>query len=185
MLGPPKAVGPIDEDNKPTNRAMRWRDDAQYPSVRQEIREEVYPEELLGAFLDSPIDRQALERWFANNTGVGLGAARQRASFYMLLVEADPAKQEGTSTSQTGPKPTKSSSGRTNAGNKTRQSNVPKRLATSLGTRVREESRTALQGLLCILTFRSISPLRNLHCKWRRSSLTRQSASTGTEVHER
>jgi hypothetical protein len=42
-----KQTGLVDQDGKPTERAIKWRDDAQYSKVCEAIRKEVYPQELL------------------------------------------------------------------------------------------------------------------------------------------
>ncbi len=93
VLPPLRRTGLIDQDGKPTDRAHRWRNSDQYQQVCEEIRREVYPEGLLDAFPGPEVDRNGVERWFMNRTGVGLSAASQMASFYILLTEADPAKE--------------------------------------------------------------------------------------------
>lgn len=84
----------IDENGKPTDRAIQWRDDQQYPQVCEEIKREIYPQELIEALPGSSPDREAVERWFANKTGVGVAAARRMALVYLLLSEADPSHGE-------------------------------------------------------------------------------------------
>ncbi|HEY7350162.1 MAG TPA: DUF5343 domain-containing protein [Ktedonobacterales bacterium] len=93
LIPPLKKLGLIDQDGKPTPRAIRWRDDDQYPAVCEEIRKEIYPD-LAAAFPDSNPPRSPIERWFASETGVGENAARDMADFYLLLCEADPTKQD-------------------------------------------------------------------------------------------
>jgi hypothetical protein len=111
VLRPLKRAGLVDQENKPTKRSIRWRDDDQYPQVCEEIRKEVYPQELLDAFSGPNVDRSAVERWFRNNARVGENAARKMARFYLLLVEADPSKQNGSSEPKTRPqKPNKTRS---------------------------------------------------------------------------
>lgn len=87
----------VDESGKPTDLARRWRDDDQYSTVCEQIRREVYPQELLDAQPPPSPNREAVERWFANKTGVGEVAARKMAQVYILLCEAIPSGgQEGT-----------------------------------------------------------------------------------------
>lgn len=93
----------IDQEGKPTDRANQWRDDEQYPAVCEQIRMEIYPQELLEALPPPAPNRDAAERWFANRTGVGEVAARRMALVYILLCEANPAGGEG-SASQTSTK---------------------------------------------------------------------------------
>ena len=84
----------IDPDGRPTDRAKRWRDDKEYPGLCEEIREEIYPKELLEALPPPLPDRDAVERWFANRTGVGTAAARRMAVVYELLCAANPAEAQ-------------------------------------------------------------------------------------------
>jgi hypothetical protein len=90
-------AGIIDENGVPQDRAVRWRDDESYPKVCAEIRKELYPQELLDAIPGPTVDRAAVERWFATNTGVGAAAARRMAIVYELLCEADPSKTQDVS----------------------------------------------------------------------------------------
>lgn len=81
-------MGIINEEGKPTDRAKKWRDDVTYSEVCQEIRNELYPKELLDAVPGPSVDRPAVERWFATRTGVGQVAARKFAIVYELLTAA-------------------------------------------------------------------------------------------------
>lgn len=81
-------MGIINEEGKPTDRAKKWRDDVTYSEVCQEIRNELYPQELLDAVPGPSVDRPAVERWFATRTGVGQVAARRFAIVYELLTAA-------------------------------------------------------------------------------------------------
>ncbi len=96
-----RKVGLISEDGKPTERAKRWRDDNQYAAVCEEIRQSVYPPELLNAFPAPSPDRAEVARWFGHETGVGEDAASQLTSFYLLLCEASPKQQDGSSALKT------------------------------------------------------------------------------------
>lgn len=88
-----KITGLIDKDNKPTQLAYRWRDDEQYPEVCEEIRQAVYPEELKAIAPDTHTPQDRVEKWLANKLQVGESSAKKLASFYMLLVDADPTKE--------------------------------------------------------------------------------------------
>ncbi|HAO78288.1 MAG TPA: hypothetical protein DCQ92_04785 [Verrucomicrobia subdivision 3 bacterium] len=108
VITPLKAVGLIDADNKPTELAKRWRDDAQYAKVCEEIRKKVYPNELVEAFPSVPADTDGIERWFMNHGGVGSPAAKMLGTFYVLLTEANPSKAKEAATKHsnvTGSKP--------------------------------------------------------------------------------
>ena len=92
-----RITGLIDEADKPTDRAVNWRDDKQYPQVCKEIREEVYPQELLDLAPDLSIDRATVQTWFAGR-GIGTSLASKHASFYLLILEADPLKESDITT---------------------------------------------------------------------------------------
>lgn len=91
-----RATGLVDNDDKATPRANRWRDDDEYPAVCAEIRAELYPEELLIAYPGPEVDRQRLERWFQQRTGAGTNAAAKMAMLFELLAAADPSQQTST-----------------------------------------------------------------------------------------
>lgn len=110
LIPPLKKMGLIDGDGKPTELAVRWRDDEQYPDVCAEIRKKLYPQELLDTFSGQDAPRTSVENWFARTTGVGESASQKMASFYLLLTEANPAKQENISNTAKTPKAVKISS---------------------------------------------------------------------------
>lgn len=87
----------IDEDGKPLDRAYDWRDDEQYTGVCEEIRNELYPPELLDALPPPSPDLAQVRQWFANQARVGSNAARKMATVYRLLCAADPSKDPGVS----------------------------------------------------------------------------------------
>ena len=86
--------GIVDQDWKPTERANGWRLDEQYTQVCQEIRREVYPQELIDSFPGPVVDITAVERWFMTKTGVGVDAAKKMAGVYAILTVADPSKAD-------------------------------------------------------------------------------------------
>lgn len=101
LLPPLKRIGLIDNDGRPTERANRWRDNEQYAGVCEEMRKEIYPHELLDLLPGSDASRTSIENWFASRAGVGAGAKRMMAAFYVLLSEADYTKQDSTTSSKT------------------------------------------------------------------------------------
>lgn len=101
LMPPLKRLGLIDNDGKPTERAARWRDDAQYAQVCEEIRKEIYPPEVLDLFPDADSPRLSIESWFASRTRVGAGAKKAMTTFYLLLAEADYTKQDANSSAKT------------------------------------------------------------------------------------
>ena len=88
-----RQTGIVDKDNKPTDLAVRWRDDANYADVCQEIRAAVYPQELRDLAPDTSTPRESIRSWFANHTGMGESGAQKMTAFYWTLLEADPTKQ--------------------------------------------------------------------------------------------
>jgi hypothetical protein len=98
-----RTMGLIDGDSKPTPRALRWRDDAHYREVCEEIAADIYDQELLAAFPGPEVDRHALQRWFALRASVGESAAKQMAALYSLLAAGDPSGQD-PSTLKSAPK---------------------------------------------------------------------------------
>lgn len=93
-----RALKIIDQDGKPLERAKRWRDDEQYSSVCDEIRQEIYPSELIHALPPPSPNRESVERWIANKTGAGENAAGKMASLYLLLCEANPKAGQDVAT---------------------------------------------------------------------------------------
>lgn len=101
VLSPLQALGLIDQDGATTRRAELWRDDDSYSDVCREIREELYPADLLDAIPGPSIDKDAAKRWFKTETACGEVAARKMAGMYSLLAEADPSNGDQA----TAPKP--------------------------------------------------------------------------------
>lgn len=87
----------IDDDGKPTQRAISWRDDTLYPKVCDEIVKEIYPKELLEACPGPNPERENVHRWFATTLGVGDDAAKRLTSFYIMLIN----KRIGTNDKET------------------------------------------------------------------------------------
>lgn len=92
-------IGLIDNDGKTQELAKAWRDDHKYADVCKQMRELIYPDDLLAAAPNPAQDRKPAERWFANNTGAGTSAVRRMGQFYAILVEADVAKKKPDSAS--------------------------------------------------------------------------------------
>ncbi len=87
-------TGIIDESGKPTDCASRWRDDSDYKTVCEEIRKEVYPQELLDLAPDVSANKATIERWLAQKYKLGEAASSKQAAFYLLLLEADATKEK-------------------------------------------------------------------------------------------
>jgi len=85
-----RLIGLIDDEGKPTELANRWRDEKEYPKVCEEIKQKVYPRELLDAVPDPTTARKSAESWFKIKKKVGEPAAKRMTTFYILVSEADP-----------------------------------------------------------------------------------------------
>lgn len=93
VLSPLRQLGLLDDAGKPTDLAERWRHDDEYVAVCHEIRQKVYPHELIEAFPEATDNqRDAIKKWFMKVGQVGEGAAGKFADTYMLLSDADLTK---------------------------------------------------------------------------------------------
>ena len=91
LIGPLRAVGLIDENGRPTDRALAWRDDDQYRQITTDMLEQVYPQGLRDAAPPPNPDRGAVVRWFSRSTGAGQAATERMARFYLLSAAGNPA----------------------------------------------------------------------------------------------
>ena len=94
IMPPLIAFGIIDENGKPKERAISWRDDEKYSEICNEIRNEIYPNELLEALPPPTPDREGVIRWFSNRTGAGEVAVKKMSTTYLLICEADSTKSK-------------------------------------------------------------------------------------------
>jgi len=88
-----RLIGLVDRDGKPTELAVKWRDDGQYAQVCRSILESIYPQELKDLAPDNTVDRSVIQSWFANHLGVGEVASRKFTAFYFLLRDGNPQKE--------------------------------------------------------------------------------------------
>jgi uncharacterized protein DUF5343 len=91
LVGPLRSLGLIDEDGRPTDLALAWRDDEQYRQVTQTMLKSVYPQALIDAAPPPNPDRGAVVRWFSRATGGGQAITERMARLYLLLAAGDPA----------------------------------------------------------------------------------------------
>lgn len=84
-VGPLRACGLIDDEGRPTDRAVEWRTDDGYSKVCDAIVEQVYPQELRDACPPPDVDTGAASAWFGRATGGGEAARNRLASFYSML----------------------------------------------------------------------------------------------------
>ena len=88
-----KLLGLIDEDDRPTELANRWRDNDGYAAACAEILEAAYPEELREAVPGPDPDAGAAARWFQQSRRLGEGAAGNAARTYFLIAAADLSRE--------------------------------------------------------------------------------------------
>ena len=93
-----RALGLLDDENKCTDLANRWRLDDTYASACEEMRNRVYPSELI----DIGTDRGAVTSWFMNKSGAGESLASKLTSLYLLV--SNPEIKEPTAKTKTTPK---------------------------------------------------------------------------------
>lgn len=95
VISPLRDLGLLDDDNKPTKLAERWRHDDEYAAVCHEIRQNTYPHELIEAFPDADSSqKEQIKSWFMKVGQVGESAAKMYVDTYLLLAQADPTKSE-------------------------------------------------------------------------------------------
>jgi hypothetical protein len=90
-----RTLGLLDDQGCPTPLASDWREDQGYTEACKQMREAVYPSELLSELVPPNPDSEAVRRWFARQANVGQESARQMTTVYLLLCEADPARADG------------------------------------------------------------------------------------------
>src|SRR5690606_39063205 len=93
LLSPLRALGLIDDDGKPTDRANHWRFDEDYRKVCDAMLQEVYPDELRQAIPSPSSNRDGTVRWFMRNAGVGEAGARKMAATYEIVADSMPGNK--------------------------------------------------------------------------------------------
>jgi hypothetical protein len=83
------SVGILNEENKATPLANKWRLDGTYQAAVNELIESVYPEGLRHVAPPGEGDRQKAVNWFQQE-GLGEGTAKNKAATYFLLGTKDP-----------------------------------------------------------------------------------------------
>jgi len=107
VMSPLRDLGLLDQDNKPTDLATRWRHDDEYVSVCHEIRQKTYPHELIEAFSEADASqKEQIKSWFMKVGHVGESAARMYTDTYLLLTQADPERIDEKFSTPTPHRPT-------------------------------------------------------------------------------
>jgi hypothetical protein len=84
-----KAVGLLDDKNRLTPLASKWREDSTYAEACREIVENVYPEALKDVSPPDAPDHDAAQRWFMSALNTGAPRANQLAAFYVMIAKGD------------------------------------------------------------------------------------------------
>jgi hypothetical protein len=84
-----RRAGILNEENKATPIAQRWRLDQSYAEAVQQILAATYPEGLLHVAPPGGADRQKIVNWFLHE-GLGQGAASNKAATYLLISSREP-----------------------------------------------------------------------------------------------
>ena len=113
-----KVLGLVDEDNRPTDLALRWRDDEQYAAACEEIAERAYPDELRAAVPGPDPAPTAAAQWFQRSRRLGDGGAKNAARTYVLIASAKLPDEAGTGATPT-------SGARTSSGGSARKATPP------------------------------------------------------------
>jgi hypothetical protein len=79
-----KRVGILNDENKATPVAQKWRHDETYGEAVDEILKNAYPEGLIQIAPRGTADRQKVTSWFARE-GLGTGTAGNKAATYLLI----------------------------------------------------------------------------------------------------
>ena len=82
-------IGIIDADGRVQDIAKALRDDEDYSEACKELREILYPAELLESYDDPNADPASVARWFMRNAGTGELSAKGQAKFYLTLLRAE------------------------------------------------------------------------------------------------
>lgn len=82
-------IGLIDEAGVPTDLAYDWRDDPKYAAACAAMLKAVYPQELLDAVPPATATRDEAQVWFQRYLKTGAENARQLATTYVLVANAD------------------------------------------------------------------------------------------------
>lgn len=105
VINPLRDLGLIDSNGKPTELAQRWRHDDDYTAVCHEIRNNIYPLDLIEAFPDGDSSKRALiKKWFMKAGNVGSVAAEMYSGTYILLSHADLTRPEEKATAKAAPR---------------------------------------------------------------------------------
>ena len=89
-LGELKRVGILNDENKATPLAQKWRHDDTYGEAVDEILANAYPEGLIQIAPRGAADRQKIISWFTRE-GLGSGTAGNKAATYLLISSDAPS----------------------------------------------------------------------------------------------
>ena len=79
-----REIGILNDENRATPLANRWRMDDTYEEAVNEILEKCYPEDLIALWKNNPNDRKKIATWFMNH-GLGEGTAKNKSATFLLI----------------------------------------------------------------------------------------------------
>ncbi|WP_420394461.1 hypothetical protein [Acuticoccus sp.] len=94
-----KRLGVLDEEGRPTEAAMKWRNDNSYREGVHAFVSKAYPESLIDAVPPDPVDREKAKSWFLAD-GLGNGTAGNKAATYALIASPFPLRPGEKATSE-------------------------------------------------------------------------------------
>jgi hypothetical protein len=87
-------AGILNDENRATDLADRWRHDDTYSQASAEILEKIYPSSLIESAPPDQTDRARVVSWFTRE-GFGSGTANNKAATYLLIGSPTPADASG------------------------------------------------------------------------------------------
>jgi hypothetical protein len=87
-----RMIGLIDERGKPTDLAIRWKDDKKYNRVCTQIIKNIYPAELTQLFPSAMAPAPVVAKWFKDICLCEGSLGQRCAEFYLMLLDGDPGR---------------------------------------------------------------------------------------------
>lgn len=117
LIAPMRLMNLIDDEGKPTQRSIDWRNDDKYITVCEDIIKDIYPQELIDLFPNKEVDTNRIKSWFMDKSAIGESAAYKVSSTFILLKNATP-KTDTENTSSKKPKDKKQNTTKSNTPDK-------------------------------------------------------------------
>ena len=87
-----RLVGLINEEGSTIKENVTmFRDDKHYGEFCKKVLDQCYPQEIRDIYFEPDSDLIGIRDWFMNKTAVGESGAYKMATFYLMLLQADPS----------------------------------------------------------------------------------------------